>query len=312
LKRFAAILIAVVALLLFVAPAAAADGALQHTGRVLIATEGDLTVPAGEHADVVLVVNGTATVAGAVNTVVVIDGTAVLDGATAETVVAVRSPVSLEAGTVVLGQVHKLDSVVTRHGDARVDGGVRDIGLDLAGIGLVLGPALVLLFIGASLVAVVAGLALAGLAARQVRVAERVISTEPVQAFVVGLAGVFLPILLVIALFITIVGAPLAFAILFGVLPAAAFVGYLIAGIWIGEWLLARLGPPRQRERPYLAAVIGVLVLQVLAIVPLLSGIAGLFGYGALLIVVWRTFRGTPAPAPTLVPPPAAAALQGS
>jgi hypothetical protein len=276
---------------------AGADETLPHTGRVLIAAEGDITVPAGEHADFVMVTRGTATVEGEVNTVVVVDGTAILDGATAETVVAIRSNVTLGDGTVVQGQVLKLDSEVTYVGTARVNGGVRDIALDLAGAGFFIGPALVLLYIGFAIAAIAAALLLAGLAARQVRVAERLISREPVTVFLAGLAGIFLPILLVIGLFVTVVGAPLGIAILIGLLPLAAFVGYLIAAIWIGDWLVARTSPNRDRERPYLAAVVGILVMQVLGIFPLISGIASLFGYGALMLLAWRTLRGTPSSA---------------
>ena len=64
---------------------------------------GDVDLPAGQHADVVLVVNGTATIDGDVGTLVAINGAAVLTGATAETVVAVESAVTLATGTVRLG-----------------------------------------------------------------------------------------------------------------------------------------------------------------------------------------------------------------
>jgi len=311
MKRLFTLLFAIVAVLLAAAPIAAAEPAMPHTGRVVISTEGDVTVPAGDQADLVVVTSGTATIGGDVNTVVVADGRLVLDGSTVESVIAVRTRVTVAGGAVVLGSLHTLDSEVTRLGNARIDGGVRDIGADLAGVGLFLGPTLVLLFLGLTIVAVAAALLLAGLAARQVRVAEATISREPLTVLAAGIAGIVLPILLAVPLFITVVGAPLALAILIGVLPAAAFVGYLVAAIWIGDWLLGRLGPRRERERPYLAAVIGVLVLQVLAIWPFLSGIAGLFGYGALLVVVWRTLRGSATQA-TPVAPSVAPALQGS
>ena len=49
--------------------------------------------------------------------------------------------------------------------------------------------------------------------------------------------------------------------------------------------------PDVVRERPYLAAVVGILVLQVLTIVPFVTGIASLFGFGAVLLLAWRTFH---------------------
>ena len=71
----------VIALLLSVPAVLAADPAMAHDGRVLVSTGGDVTLPAGEHADAVVVVNGHATIGGDVNTVLVIDGSAEFSGA---------------------------------------------------------------------------------------------------------------------------------------------------------------------------------------------------------------------------------------
>ncbi len=280
------------AFLIFSPVAVAADPTLPHTGRVLISAGGDVSVPAGEHADAVIVVNGTATIAGEVNTIVVVDGAATLTGARTESVVAVRSPVTIGAGTVVLGDVMKFDSLVTRVGDGAIAGSIRDMGADLAGIGWFVGPVLVMAYLGFALAAIVAGLLLAGLAARQVRAAEALISHQPVQTLIAAFAGIVLPIILVTMLFVTIVGAPLALGILLGLWPLAAFIGYLVAGIWIGDWVLAQTSPATTRERPYLAAVVGILILEVLGLLPFIPMIASLFGFGAVLLLAWRTLRG--------------------
>jgi hypothetical protein len=285
----------------------AADEAMRHTGRVLVSTEGDFTLPAGEQADVVVVVNGTATISGEVNTIVVVDGAAVLTGARTEANVAVRSPVTIGPGSTVLGNVTKVDSLVTRVGDGAIRGEVRDMAADLAGIGFFIGPALVMLYVGFALAAVAAGLLLAALAGRQVRAAEELISRRPVLSLVAGLLGVILPIVVIGLLIVSIVGAPLGIGILFGLWPLGAFLGYLVAGIWIGDWVLARVSPGRTRERPYLAAVVGLVLLQVMGILPFLTMIASLFGYGAVLLLAWQTVVGAatqmgsvrqPAPAP--------------
>jgi hypothetical protein len=280
-----------VAWLVFVPSTLAVDPTLPHNGRVIVSTQGDVNVPAGEHVDAVVVVGGTATIAGEVNSVFVVDGNANLTGARIESVVAVRSPVTVGPGTVVLGDVMKLDSIVTRIGDAQIEGGIRDIGVDVAGVGFFLGPAVVLMYVGFAIAAIAAGLLLAGIAARQVRAAEQVISREPVQVLLVGILGLFLPILVAIALFVTIVGAPLGVGILIGLWPLAAFIGYLVAGIWIGDWILRRMSAAQTRERPYFAAVIGLIVLEVVGIWPFLPMIATLFGYGAVFLLAWRTLR---------------------
>ncbi len=172
MKRFAGIAGAMLLSLVLFVPVALAADPFPHTGRVLVSTGGDVTVPEGEHADVVIVVNGTATIRGEVNTIVVIEGAANLLGARTETLFAVRSPVELGPGTVVVGDVVRIDSLVHQTGNAQIRGQVTDMVTVLIGIGSVLAPALLLLWIGFGLATIVVGLLLAGLASRQVRDAE--------------------------------------------------------------------------------------------------------------------------------------------
>ena len=186
---------------------------------------------------------------------------------------------------------------------ATIGGSMASLDQDLIAAGAALVPAIGLFLLGLVLVTIVAGLALAALGARQVRTAETLISREPGQTLLVGLAGlVIVPVIAILAM-ITIVGAPLGLAILLVAWPAAAYAGYLVAGIWIGEWLIDR-DSPKRRERPYLAAVVGLITLQILSIIPFLGAIASLFGFGAVLLMAWRTFR-QPSAAQPLVSPPA-------
>jgi hypothetical protein len=141
---------------------------------------------------------------------------------------------------------------------------------------------------------------LAGLAARQVRQATRLMSTEPLMTGIVGFFGAIVLPVCAVLLMITIVGAPLGFGVLFQVLPLLAYAGYLVAAIWVGEWILRRTTSAPDRERPYLAAVVGVIVLGLVGLVPvlgLISTVASLIGFGALIRMAWRTLRGTPLPA---------------
>jgi hypothetical protein len=159
LRSIIAIAGALVIALLLLVPAVLAAEPLPSTGRVLISTEGDISVPAGQHADLVVVVNGTATIEGEVNTIVAVDGTAILTDARTETV------------------------------------------------------------------------------------------------------------------------------------------------IWLGDWLLHRLQPAVTRSRPFLPAVVGILLLQVLSFVPILAlvaMIASLFGFGAVVLLAWRTVRSSGAPRPAV------------
>ena len=283
--------------LVVLTPAAVAAEPFEETGRVLVSVGGDVTLPAGEEADVVVVVEGTATVEGQVKTVVAVNGSAVLTGAQVESIVAVGSEVQLNAGTVVTADVMTLDSPVEQTGDAAILGEITDLRASLIGVGAILAPVFVMFWLGMGLATIVAGLLLAGLASRQVRMTEQLISREPVPTFLVGLLGLVVIPASAIALMVTVIGVPLGLGVMFQLWPLIAFVGYLVAGIWIGDWLLVRLQPGVVRERPYLAATIGVLLLQLVALVPVLgvvAAIASLFGFGALLLLSWRTLTSRP------------------
>ena len=296
------LVIATVALLLgLAAPVVLAAGpAVDQQGKVLIGINGNITLPSGEQADAVVVANGDATIHGQVRSLVVINGAAILEGATAQDVFVANGTVTLGAGTTVSGDVRTVNSTVTQDPGATVSGTIRAADADLIAFGAVIAPAIVLFLLGLAVVTIAAGLGLAALAARQVRNAEALISHEPVKTFVFGLAGlVVIPLAAILAM-VTIIGAPLGLAILLMVWPAAAVAGYLVAGIWIGEWLLYRGDRPRP-ERPYLASVIGLIALGIAGLIPFVGPIASLFGFGAVLLLAWRTFRTEgerPIPAP--------------
>jgi hypothetical protein len=195
-------------------------------------------------------------------------------------------------------------------GDAAVQGEVSDMQTSLFAIGAVLAPAFLLFWLGAGLATIIAGLLLAGLASRQVRMAERVITREPALAFLAGLLGIVVFPVAAVLLMVTIVGAPLGLGVLFGLWPLLAYVGYLVAGIWIGEWLLARSEARQAPDRPYLAAAIGLVLLQLTGLVPvvgILTAIASLIGFGAVLVVAWRVLTsGRPGTQPVAAPAPMA------
>ena len=301
MPRIVGIATAMLLALFILAPVGLAADPPRAGDRVLISINGDVDLPAGQHADAVVVINGTATIEGDVGTLVAINGAAVMTGATAETVVAVGSPITLASGTVVTGDVRTLDSTVEQLDTAVVQGNVRDVSLELVAFGAILAPALILFALGFLLAALVAGLALAGVASHQVRNAEALISREPGPTLVAGLIGMIVPPIVAIVLMITVVGAPLGLGILFGLWPLMAFLGYLVAGIWIGDWILHRVSPTVVRERPYLASFVGILILQVLGIIPPAAAIASLFGFGAVILMAWRSFRGAQ-PGATEVP----------
>jgi len=95
---------------------------------------------------------------------------------------------------------------------------------------------------------------------------------------------------------VTIVGAPLGLGVLLGFLPLLAFAGFLVAGIYVGEEILGTRKEPLA-QHPYRGALLGIVLLQIIGIVPVVGGlvtaVASLIGFGAILLLAWRIVRGT-------------------
>ncbi len=206
---------------------------------------------------------------------------------------------TLGGGTTITGDVHSLRSTVTRLDGSIVEGQMLGIETNFAAFALLLIPVLIVLTIGFALAMVVAGLGVAAFGARQVRQVEDLITTRPGEVLVAGIVGTILLPVLSVLLIATIVGAPIGLVLLFAVLPVLALLGWLVAAVWIGDWLITRSRGTREPGRPYRAAVLGVVVLAVAGILPFVSGIATLFGFGGLILAAWRMLRpqATP-PAP--------------
>jgi len=309
MKKLLALLGAVVLVLGVAGTVAAADEALETTGRFVFVAGGDVEVAADEQADAVVVIGGDANVAGTVKALVVVSGTATLTGATVESLTVIAGAADLDAASTVTGDIYHLNSSIDMADGTTIGGDVRDITTDVGAFAIFLGAAALVLWIGFGLATVLAGLLVAGLAARQVRQATTLISREPGMAFLTGLLAVVVPPILAVLAFVTLVGIPAGLGLLFVLWPALAFVGYIVAAIWLGEWLLSRNRPESERpERPYLAAVVGLFVAFLIGLVPLVSAVISIFGLGAVVLAAWRTLRNRPtqvAPVVATQPTPA-------
>lgn len=294
MKSISAAILAVIAVLSLAVPVLAAGDALPHTGRVVTAFGGDLVIPAGEQADAVIVVHGHLDILGRVNTVIVIDGSAAVTGTTIESLIVVRGSATV-TNTHVLSDIRTLDGQVAQSG-VTLDGSVRGLEPDLVALGWAFGLGALLIWIGIGLATLAAGLLVAGLAGRQIRSTAAIIRREPLQAIGGGILGLIVPPLLTILLIVTVIGIPLGISVLLFVWPAMAFVGYIVAAVWVGEWALELTGGRVERERPYLATVIGIVLLFVFGIVPLLTAILSFLGFGAVVVAGWRTVRGITTP----------------
>jgi hypothetical protein len=305
MKRLLLILAAAILLVGLAAPVLAADEALAHSGRVVFVIGGDIDIPAGDQADAVIVIGGSATVAGTVNTLVMVDGTASVVGATLESLTVINGTAVLGAGTTILGDVGRLGSSVQRADGVEIGGTVRDLAGDAAAFGIFLGAAAIVLWIGFGLATLLVGLLVAGLAARQVRAATTLIRRETGTTIVAGLLAIVLPPIVAALLIVTVVGIPAGIGLLVVLWPALAFIGYIVAAIWLGEWLLGRRNPEATpADRPYGAAAIGLLVAFIIGLVPLVSAALSILGLGAVVLAGWRTLRGSSQRPPLVVAQP--------
>jgi len=280
--------------------AVAALAAAQPTGPApaakgfLLRVEGDASVQANETVGGVLVVNGTATVAGDVGSLVVVNGTAVvLGGGKVGTLVVTSGVADLRDGALVRGDVTLVKSTLTQAPGAQVQGSVNHgeslvsaLGRWAAFVGILVG-------VGVSVALVVAGLLAAAFAPRQFLAAGAALTGSPGATLLsAAILWIGVPILAILA-FATLVGIPTALGVLFLVLPLLWFFGYVVVGIRVGELLLHRRRATP--AHPYLGALVGVLVLVAVSWIPfvggVLSALAGFVGGGAVALVAWRSAR---------------------
>ncbi len=298
MSRLIAIAGAMLLALLFIVPVTLAAEPSARGEHVVITSGADITLPADESVDLFVVYNSTARIEGHATTILVVDGVANLVGGSANGVIAIQSHVTLDDASHVSGDIRAIESTVDGATTATVAGTVRGIGPDMFLAWRDFGAVLLLVYLAFAVSAIVAGVVLAGLAGRQVRAASALITEEPgmvLGAAILGLAGLLIAGILAM---VTVVGIPFGVGLLVVVLPGLFLVGYIVAGIWIGEWVLRR-SSSEVHERPYRAAVVGLALVGLVGLVPPIGGLVSFIGFGAVVLLAWRVFRGAPGRAPT-------------
>jgi hypothetical protein len=285
-------------------------------GSVLLGLDNDVTVPAGQEAEVVIVLDGTALIEGTAAGVVAFGSDVVVSGpgASVDNIFSAGGTLTVENGATVK-DIAYADTDVTGVTAESVSGEIHNIQTDLAGVLAFIAAALIIVaffvWVGAGLAMLASALLVVAFGTSQIRRAAFNISNDVLKTLVAGLIMLIVPWAVIGLLAITIVGLPLAIglAALWGF---AAFLGYLTVGLWIGERILSRA---RTASRPYGAAFLGVLILMLLSWIPLVTPVALWFGMGAVTLAGWRVLRGGGVPPvppgygqpygqPTQVPPP--------
>lgn len=282
--------ISVLVLLVLAIPAGAlaADGDGEE--GFLFRVNGEVTIAEGEFVGTVVVIEGGLIAQGEVRTAILINSDAQLTGAAAETLIVINGTVDLSGGTTVRNDVILVNSTVRLDDTSTIDGDIIENfeGGLLAGL-FIFG---IILAVGLGALAILGALLFAAIAPRTARRATRVIVTETGPTLLAGIIFWFGAPLIGVVLLLTIVGIPTAFAIWLGVMPVIAFLGYLVTGIWLGDWLVSR---HRGVGHPYLASFLGVLALVVAGIIPVIGGLVGFvaafLGGGALALLAWKGLR---------------------
>ncbi|HEU5424709.1 MAG TPA: polymer-forming cytoskeletal protein [Nitrolancea sp.] len=304
MSRKHAFVVFLVSLVLALLPlvALAADGT-NDSGELLLRINGPVTVSQNETHDAVIVISDNATVDGTVTSaLLVIDGDAVVSGR-------VDGDVTVVNGTLTLASTAQVKNVSSVRGNLNQDPAATVSGKisrsDLVVDAWVWGVISAILWIGMTIAVLAGGLIYAAIAGRQLKATGDLIVSQPGPTLLAAaLLWIALPLLMA-AVIATIVGIPFGLGYFLVVLPVVWFLGYLVAGTQLGRLIMGRR---RDAERPYLAALLGLLLLQVLGLIPWLgvfSFLAGIVGAGALALMAWHAWRKPGArPAPRLTQGP--------
>jgi cytoskeletal protein CcmA (bactofilin family) len=201
--------------------------------------------------------------------------------------------VELGPQTRIAGELrYRSDSQLIRDPAAQVLGGVRRIPSPQVTTGFPrgLGRALFWLWtLGLMLLVVLLIPALPGFFAG----AGQMLRSRPGISALLGFALLLLTPIAAVFLMITFIGAPLGFFSMAAYF-ALLMVGYAAAGAALGQWLLGRMQPDRIATvgRQIGAAVLGILLVALLAQIPVLGGFvvvaALLLGMGAVVLHIKR------------------------
>jgi len=288
------VVLALLALALALLPGAVSAQGSDTLGDIVVRFNGPLTVPAGQVTGTAVVLQHDAQIAGTVEDVLfVYQGTARISGTVNGDVMAVNGTVELLSGAHV-HNVSLANSTLSQASGATVDGTVSHSG----GVENVraFGVLSALAWFALTLAIVLAALVFAAIGGRQLSSACDMFSSQPGETVLAAvLIGIGLPVIAILAM-VTVVGIPFGLGLLLFLLPALAFFGYLVTGTALGGVIVRALGGRSAPNHPYLAALVGVVILELVGLVPILGGLVALLatlaGAGALTVLAWRGWRG--------------------
>ena len=284
----------------------AAEDVAARDAEDQIVLSGSVTVPRGKEAGEIVVLHGSATIAGvALGDVVVLDGPILVNGQVSGAVIAVTGDVTLGPGAQVRGDVIA-GGTVEADPAAQVSGDVSE-GVAFTLRGPLEAVARFLVWLAIAVSTLLLGLALVLLAPRGADTVHIAATTGAWSSAGWGLGAIVgLPVLAVL-LVVSVLGLPLGIALLL----ALAFLFFV--GFALGTWIVGRLlwRPPRSR---WLALLFGWLTASAVTAIPYAGGVVWVagsgFGLGAATVATWRA-RGHRGRHRAGLPPPPALELPG-
>jgi hypothetical protein len=286
--------LALVLAVLFAAFPGAAFAADEDAGDLLLRIGGNVVVGPSETVGSVVVIDGDAVIEGTVtDSVFVIDGDVQVTGTIEGDLTVISGSATLASGSSV-NNVSMIRSDLDRASGATVLGDVNeqdDFGL----AGGVIALFSILFWLAMTVAVIASGLVFAAVGGRQLRATAETMTGDAVNT-ILGFVFVWIALPIGAAILVaTLVGLPLGLGIFLFLLPALWFLGLIVAGTRLGL-ALVRASSREPGDHPYLAAFVGLLILQVLILLPVLGAIAvflaGVWGASALAVTAFRAAGG--------------------
>ena len=261
---------------------------------LLIRIGADVRIAPGEKAGSLIVIDGDAIIEGEVErTVFVVNGNATISGKVNGDLTVIRGdinllpPAQLKNVNAIRGDLNRAQGV-TITGDVNERDG---FGVPAA----VIAAFSVLFWAGMSVAVVAAGLIFAAIGGRQLTQAAVAMTRDAVSAIIgVVFVWVALPVIAGAAM-VTLIGIPFGLGLLVFALPALWFIGYIVAGARLGSALVGLTGR-EAGQHPFAATTLGLVLLQLLVLVPVLGALmvlfAGVWGAGAVAVIAYRAAGG--------------------
>jgi hypothetical protein len=290
-----ALVAAALALLLAPVPALAQE----KTDDVYVRVNGTVDLAAGESVDTLVAVNSEAQMAGTVrDTLVIVNQTATVSGDVGRDAIVANGTLRLEPTAHIGGDVVLINGELSQADGAVIGGKVVERSGASAGAEFrrVTAAVSLIAWLGITLLLVVVALGWAAIGGSQLSAIAGLLGARPGLAAVAAVIfWIAFPVAAFVA-FVTVIGIPIGIALLL-VAPLLWGLGYVTTGTRLGFFIADLRHTTPDLAHPYLEAVLGVIIFQLIGLIPIVGGIvvalAGLVGAGAIVVHAWRRI-GTP------------------